>query len=70
LKEDSNKDDEENEEQIDWLALPVKKELPVKNDSPVKKESPKKTFGGKIPSLDDEPVGMHRNNFTVPEQAP
>jgi hypothetical protein len=39
LKEDSHKD--ENEEDIDWLALPVKKESP-KIVPPVKKESPKK----------------------------
>ena len=76
LKEDSN--NEEEDDGIDWLALPVKKVSPKKSPEksperspvrmdPPKRESPRKTFGNKINSIDEEPVGKHRNVFNVPE---
>ena len=34
---------------------------------PAKVEYPRKTFGNKINSIDEEPVGKHRNAFNVPE---
>jgi hypothetical protein len=50
----------------------VRKDSPKpKKEAPPMKESPKKSpVKMHQPSIDDQPVGMHRNNFTIPEQPP
>jgi hypothetical protein len=61
LKELEEEEDE-NEDELDWLSVAVKKETLIEVPS-------KKTFaiGKKMQSIDDEVVGVHRKKFTVPE---
>ena len=64
--EELEEDENENEEEIDWLGLKVKKELPPQKmgDIPTKKTLVNLK---KLPSIDDEVVGVHRKKFEVPE---